>query len=222
MEVHNRNWLRLENTAACELVADRARRRWIAPFIGQERSIGAAAELLQVNPTQMYKRVERLLKLGLLHVARTEARAGKPIRYYRAVADTFFIPFQVYPPERINEANRMLYQDAFQRALERLYRDEYFVELDWGARTVVAPSGDTYLEIVQGNGQHWDYLGDAAPAVASGWNPMWLNPDDAKAMQRELVGVLSKYLGKNGSRAYLTGIFLCEAQPELGLVRPHP
>jgi hypothetical protein len=69
------------------------------------------------------------------------------------------------------------------------HRTEYFLELDWGARTIVAPSGDVYLE-------------------------------DAKNLQRELVSVLGKYLGKRGSRAYLTGLFLCEAQVELELTRP--
>jgi hypothetical protein len=220
MEDSSRNWHRLEDVQACAFLSDRAQRRWLTPFIERECSVGEAARASKVNPTLMYKRVQRMLGLGLLRETRVEARAGKPIRFYRALANSFFIPFRVFPPERINVANRVLYQDAFRRALERLYRDVYFVELDWGARTVVAPSGDVYLQIVTGSGEDWDYLALDAPAVASGWNPLWLDPEDAKSLQRELVGVMSKYLNKRGSRAYLTGLFLCEAQPELELIPP--
>jgi hypothetical protein len=201
-------------------MADRTQRRWLTPFIEGDCSVGDAARALKVNPTVMYKRVQRMLGLGLLHETRVEARAGKPIRYYRSVARTFFIPYRVYPPEHVNLANRLLYQEAFQRALERVYRDEYFVERDLGVRTVLAPSGDSYLEIVTSTGEVWDYLGDDAPVIAAGWNPVWLNPEDAKALQREVVALLTKYLNKRGSRAYLTGLFLCDAQLELELIPP--
>lgn len=220
MEEQTGNWFALENQAACALIADRAERRWLAPFIASELTIGAAAQIVNVSPTQMYKRVAKLLSLGLLRVTRTEPRAGKALRYFSAVSETFLIPFRVYPPDFIHAANRTLYDEAFKLALERLYREQRFVENDWAVRVAVAPSGDTYLQIVKDTGEVWDYLSDDAPAVASGWNPIWLEPDDAKALQREMVGLLTKYLGKRGSRAYLSGLFLCEAQTELGLSRP--
>ena len=210
----------LQNQAACALIADRAERRWLAPFIADELTIGAAAQALGVPPTQMYKRVTKLLELGLLRITRRVPRAGKALRYFSAVSETFLIPFRVYPPDFIHAANRTLYDDAFRLALERLYFEQRFVENDWGVRVAVAPSGDTYLQIVKDTGEVWDYLADDAPAVASGWNPIWLDPADAKALQREMVGLLTRYLGKNGSRAYLSGLFLCEAQHELGLLRP--
>ncbi len=185
-----------------------------------ERSVSEAALQLGETPTATYKRVQRFLNLGLLKVTRSQPRAGKAIRYYRATAESFFIPFRVYPPDLLAASNRALYQETFQRALERMYRDEYFVELNWGVRTVPMPSGDLYLEIVKGSGEVWDYLGDDAPAIATGWNPIWLDLEDAKAMQRELVGVLGKYLNRHGSRAYLAGLFLCDAHEDLGMTRP--
>jgi hypothetical protein len=220
MEDTPRNWHRLEDIRACAFISDRAQRHWLTPFIDQERSVGDAARVSKVDATAMYKRVQRMLGLGLLRETRSEARAGKPIRYYRSVARTFFIPYRVFPPEHVNLANRVLYQEAFQRALERLYREEYFVERDLGVRTVLAPSGDSYLQIVTSTGEVWDYLSDDAPIIAAGWNPVWLNPEDAKALQRELVALLTKYLDKRGSRAYLTGLFLCDAHPELELMPP--
>lgn len=220
MEGQTRNWFVLQDQAACALIADRAERRWLAPFIASELTIGAAAQILNVPPTQMYKRVTKLFTLGLLRVTRTVPRAGKALRFFSAVSETFLIPFRVYPPDFIHAANRTLYDEAFRLALERLYREQRLVENDWGVRVAVAPSGDTYLQIVKDNGEVWDYLADDEPAVANGWNPIWLEPADAKSLQREMVGLLTKYLGKNGSRAYLSGFFLCEAQAELGLLRP--
>ena len=220
MKAQKRNWFVLENQAACALIADRAERRWLAPFLAEERSIGQVAAQLEVSATKLYKRVTKLLSLGLLRVTRTEPRAGKAVRYYRATAENFLIPFRVYPPDFIHAANRALYDNAFKLALERLYFEQRFVENDWGVRVALAPSGDTYLQIVTDNGEVWDYLAPDAPVVASGWNPLWLEPEDAKALQHEMVGLLTKYLGKRGSRAYLSGLFLCEAQAELGLLRP--
>lgn len=103
---------------------------------------------------------------------------------------------------------------------QRMYREQYFMQLDWGACTRLAPNGDCYLEITHGDGQPWDYLAKDAPAIAVGWNPLWLDFEDAKALQQELVALMRKYLGKRGSRAYLSGVFLCDAHEELKLSQP--
>ncbi len=210
----------LETFEACAFVADREHRRWLAPFLRGECTVSSAARELGVSSVALYKRVRRAVELGILTETCQQPRAGKPLRFYRARGESLFIPFRLYPPDLLHAANRALYQDAFVHALERLYREAQFVESGMGARTAVAPSGDVYLQIVTVSGETWDYLARDAPALAVGWNPMWLEPEDAKALQREIVGVLGKYLGKRGSRAYLTGMFLCDAHLELGLPNP--
>jgi hypothetical protein len=134
--------------------------------------VGQAAKQLGLGNTVMYKKVQQMLSLGLLVVQQSRPRAGKAIKDYQAVAKRFFIPFCEYPPERILSANQTLYAEAFAHAVQRLYREQYFVQLDWGACTAIAPNGDCFLEIVTGQGQPWDYLASAAPAVAVGWNPL--------------------------------------------------
>jgi hypothetical protein len=202
----------LKNTASCAAIANRAERRWLIPFLEQERSASVAAKLLGVTVTAMYKRIQHLLALGLLEQTKLEPRKGKAIRYYKAVHHTFFIPFRTFPPEQIRVVNQDFYQTIFTKAIERLYRQTFGA--DWGSLTHFMPSGDIRLEIVDAAGQPWQYLADTAPAVAVGWNPIWLDPTEAKIMQQEIVGVLKKYLDKKGSRAYLLGLFLTDAHEE--------
>ena len=158
----------------------------------------------------MYKKLERLLKLGLVQEVGQTRRAGRAIRWYRAIASAFFVPFKLYPPEWIGEPNRRHYLGVFEQNIQGMYRSEYMVEQGLGARTAFTEAGEIYLEIVDKNGQPWNYLHPQAPAILSGWNPLQLDFADAKALQQELWAVMVKYLSKGGSHTYLTGIFMVE------------
>ena len=48
--------------------------------------------------------------------------------------------------------------------------------------------------------------------MVSGWNPIQLDFEDAKAMQRELVEVMLRYMEKGGNRTYLLGLFLTDIE----------
>lgn len=204
------NWHRVENPRACELLADRALLRVLAQFTGRENTIAKAAKSLEMTVSALYKILKRFEGLGIVEVARTQTRAGRAIRHYRTVADAFFIPFRTHPPERIRGQNWALHQSLFQRGLERLYREERFVEQDWGVLTAIAPNGSVYLEIVSASGQVWTDLIAEGPAVVSGWHAVYLGIEDAKALQRELDDVLARYLRKRGPRKYLLGAFLVD------------
>ena len=143
-------------------------------------------------------------------MTRTEERAGRAVRHYRAVADAFFIPFRTLPPEQISERNWALHQELFRRGLDRLYHEERFVE-QWGVLTRIAPNGGVYLD-ASSTGRSWDDLIRNGPAVVSGWHTVYLGPDDAKALQGELEGVLAKYLAKRGPHKYLLGAFLTDIE----------
>ena len=184
--------------------------RVLAEFTGRENTVSCAAAALGLSVTAAYKLLKRFEACGLVGVTRTEARAGRAVRHYRAVADAFFVPFRTLPPERISEQNWALHGTLFRRGLDRLYHEERFVEQDWGVLTRVAPNGGVYLEIASAAGRSWDDLIREGPAVVSGWHTVYLGPDDAKALQGELEGVLAKYLSKRGPRKYLLGAFLTD------------
>lgn len=203
---------RLENFEACTVLADREQLRLLGAFLGRENTISSAAQELGVNPTKLYKQVQRFLALDLVKISRLERRSGRAIKYYCSSSDRFFIPFRTYPPERIGQQNRDYHTRLFALGLERVYRQERFTEQDWGAITAQLPGGGVYLSIANSFGQQWDYLDPDTPAVVSGWNPIQLDFEDAKAMQRELTDVMLRYLNKGGNRTYLLGLFLTDIE----------
>ena len=98
--------LRLENPKACAVLADREQLRLLGAFLARENTISSAAEELGVNPTKLYKQVQRFLELGLVKITRFEKRNGRATKYYRSSSDQFFIPFRMHPPELIGYQNR--------------------------------------------------------------------------------------------------------------------
>ena len=60
--------------------------------MGRERSLSEAASLLAMPLNRLAYHASVLVKLDLLGVAREQKRAGRRIRHYRAVADSFRVP----------------------------------------------------------------------------------------------------------------------------------
>lgn len=83
---------RVETERQAKLLGHPERGHYLHFFMGQERSVSAAAQLLGCSLQTMHYRVKQLMKAGLLRVAREEQRAGRAVKYYRAVSDAFFVP----------------------------------------------------------------------------------------------------------------------------------
>jgi hypothetical protein len=88
---------------------------YIQAFLGQENSVKAAAEQASVKPNQMLYYVRKMHSVGLLRVTRTSNKRGKEIRYYRCIANEFFVPMQYTPFENL---------EAFFRAVSNLMLDK--------------------------------------------------------------------------------------------------
>ena len=73
-------------------LSESRRRRILLSFVGQERSLSEVSAALEMPLNLLHHHVKRLLTFGILEVVREQRRAGRPIRYYRATADAFFIP----------------------------------------------------------------------------------------------------------------------------------
>lgn len=94
---------------------------YIQAFLGQESSVKAAAEQASVKPNQMLYYVRKMHSLGLLRITRTLSKRGKEIRYYRCIADEFFVPMQYTPFENLEgffraASNLMLDQQVYSQA----------------------------------------------------------------------------------------------------------
>jgi hypothetical protein len=62
-----------------------------------ERSLSDLQRLLATPLPKLHYHVRRLLDAGLLTVSRTQPRAGRPVQFYRAVAERFLVPQDALP-----------------------------------------------------------------------------------------------------------------------------
>lgn len=69
----------------------------LGPFLEQDRSVAETARHQQKPLARVHYWVRRLHDAGLLTVVSEQARAGRPIKRYRAVASHFRVPADLLP-----------------------------------------------------------------------------------------------------------------------------
>jgi len=204
----SRDLLVVSDPTAARLVADPHAARFLEPFMGQERTASPVASELGVKVSSMLYRIQQLLDLGLLRVSRVEPRRGRALKYYRAVADTFFVPFELTDAETLealgsssaNEMKRSLEaslgagHEAAGRAFEgwgvRLMRDR-----EGRLDRSLAPEGEaadatSFPELA---------LDPRAPALWDQHCLLDLTEAEAKALQRELSQLYGRYYRCGGT-----------------------
>jgi hypothetical protein len=196
-------WVTITDPAAAQVLASPQEMRFLNPFIARERLISEAARELEVAPLLMYRRSVRLERLGLIRVTRTAPRAGKPVRYYRSVADAFFVPFRATNADTLetlllqndDHRRRRLLAGLARSFRERTAHDGAELGLRWfrdelGRVTMIHAlgSGETNQP-----GLILSSLADGAPATWSDWSTMYLEYSQAKGLQRELAALYQKY-----------------------------
>lgn len=209
----SRDLVIVRDATAARFVADPKVARFLEPFMGQERSASAVAYELGVKVSSMLYRINQLLDLGLLHVARIEPRRGRPVKHYRATADTFFVPFELTDAETLEvlssssmgELKRLLEMSlgAVHESVGRTFEG-------WGVRLTRDQEGQLDRSLVP---EAWSAatsfqdlsLDPRAPAF---WNQhcvLDLTEAEAKALQRELSEVYGRYYRRNEAdrRAYI-------------------
>ncbi len=196
-----------EPAAAFLLDADRV--RFLHPFMRGERSTSEAASEVGVSVKDMAYRVKRMRQLRLLELTHEQKRAGRPVRYYRA-PDAFFIPFATLPQADLEESVASLLHSPQKRLIAglvhaladrelQLHRWGWRLELDAEQRVSIGPSDQTADEepLTQ------RLLHDDAPAVLMANLPLRLDHGDAKQLQRDLVELVRRYDGRNGTTSYM-------------------
>lgn len=206
--VYRQEGLRTTNLLAIRILADADAAPWLKPFMRKPLSVKPAAEELGVKIQAMHYRVQRMLRAGLLEVANVRHRHGRPIRCYRAVARRFLVPLDLVPHALIENLERGV---SWERLLDRGARragkewrnpDELIVHLDeFGALNY--DWGPPLRELLDSN----------APAVLRFRSAaLWLDWQDAKALQRELHDLWTRYRSRRGVRRFVLSVGLA----------PHP
>ncbi len=183
--------------------------RQLAPFLGRERTVTQAAEELGELPNTVLKRLPRFGRAGLLEVARELPRRGRAVKLYRTVASLFFVPFEATGAESLEAA--LAERDAYwERLLRRnVVRARMEALGTWGTRVYRDSRGRLQVQTAVTPEADATTLDAAAPAVLSSWrDSVTLDFEDAKALQREMYGLLLRYEQKKGAQRYIVRLAL--------------
>lgn len=210
----NKPYQLIENPLAARLLSDPREVQVVQLFMGQELSIKAAAGRLGWPVLRVYRRVRRLVDLGVLRVARAEPTKGNATRFYTASASAFFVPFRLTPYETYQAFllhNDDLWRQRFYRGLAALAKETVFGEL---GKYIFLDSDGRVREIVSSpesvvapENRTTPSTGPN-PAVWNDWSWVCLEASAAEALRLEMVELFKRYVGqhKPGERGYLVRV----------------
>lgn len=170
---------RIDTAAKAKVFQNAFGRRLLLTCIPKAQSIKMLSIHLGVDLAKVHYYMRRLLKLGLVRVESTQARAGRGINMYRATADGFFVPIDLVA--------------TFDAAL----RDEMFEAIDnqyllSGGGTVftVSASGAPLRQKIYGS--------DDRPKKANElWVTLNISQENLEQLNQEIIGVIGKYKASN-------------------------
>ena len=168
---------RISNRAEAAGLDHPVRSRLLMACALRERSLTELARETGQPLPKLHYHVGRLADCGLLRQSRTEARAGRPIRYYRAIAETFLISLADMA-ETVSEAwarelRQSLAEQANRRELSLLYHTD---EAGRMRVRLIDPEGHGR------RGRAFDY-----------WKVLRLTAEQRAALGQELAALISRY-----------------------------
>jgi hypothetical protein len=186
--------LDIRNPEAVRTLLNHKQRQAFRPFMRQSISISEAAALVGESINTMLKRVQRWLEYGLL-------LETQPKRY-TAAGQSFFVPQSVIARLDLEQLLEQL--DAFEANIMRRGQLEAALQVDdWGLRFTLDNDQDWDIQPARTGMQPWNYKAPDAPAILAETNVLELGFADAKALQRELMDVVRRYLNRSGDGRYI-------------------
>jgi len=190
--------LRIEAPDQVAVFLDAKRRRILLSFMGRERSLTEAAAALAMPLNGLAYHVGRLLRFGLLSVVREQKRAGRPIRFYRAAADSFLIPASAMG-RRVGDGLTAELRTAIERAGSLSGSSDMLVVLDEAGKPRLERRGGTV------DAEACEY-----------WRVLALDRDQARLLTRDFRALLRRYEGApgRGKKVYLAHVALAQRYPD--------
>lgn len=143
----------------------------------REASLAQLSKALGIPLPKLHYHVGRLLDAGLLEVSRTEARAGRPIRYYRAIAEQFLVPQSLLPASP---------SEAWAEGVRQSIRDENSRNPEVSLLYASDPEGRFYVRRIQTDPT-------VVPRTFARWYKLNLNVRQRGALAQELSDLLERY-----------------------------
>jgi hypothetical protein len=205
-------WQTITEARAVKLLLDSERRNTLGAFMHGPCSVKQAAEKLGWSLKTVHDRVRTLETLGLLRVTHLEARQGRPIKHYAAVADGFFVPFHATAAASfegfISETLRPG-QQAFIKLFAKAGIELIDNPDDAGFRLYAKNDGiNVDLTPTAERFEFMDLLEPNAPALMFTYTPLKLTTEDAKELQLAMIELLERYENRNGPEKFLAHVGL--------------
>lgn len=170
---------RVTHPAEAAALANPLRARLLMACVAEERSLTDLQRLTGQSLAKLHYHVARLLDARLLRVSREQARGGRPIRLFRAVAQSFFVPQELFG-ELPGEA-----MAAELRNLLQLSRR------DVSLRYAADPRGNLMVTLVRGETEH-------PPKAIELWQVLKLSRQQRDALAKELRELFERYARAQG------------------------
>jgi len=181
-----RETARIADSRAAAVFSVPRQRKILLSLVDEERSLSQLARLTETPLNLLHHHIQRFLRLGLVRISRSEARAGAPIKYYRATARAFFVPAELMRAEPHAGLHSQL-RDRLARSL---------------ARTL---QGAIYTH--DGNGPRMRLVREASAPIAATelWLELRLSDADAATLAADLRALLRRFESRSGRtrRRYL-------------------
>lgn len=165
--------LTIDDPKAAALLSNERSRHIVLALVEHERSQNDLSARLGLTPSLLHYHLGRLLSARLVTVSRVEPRRGRPIRYFRAAARSFFLPAEMTPhlPDGalIEELRR-----ALQTGRTGTYSGILYAWDDGPRMRVVSDRR-------------------SGPPLGEMWHRLTLNDADARALIDELRGVFARF-----------------------------
>ena len=165
--------LTLSDPAAAALLSATRPRHIALALVEQDRSQSELSALLGIPLNLLRYHLDRLVAAGLVAVARSEKRRGRPILHFRATAASFFVPAELAPPV----PSRPLMEELRQ-ALENVRAGTY-------SGILYSCQDGPRMRIVRGE--------QAGRPAAELWHRLCLSDQDARALIEELRLLFARF-----------------------------
>jgi DNA-binding transcriptional ArsR family regulator len=185
----------IDDATQARLLCGRSSVEALRPFLVGERSLTQAAADLGVRPSTLAYWLPRFVDAGLVREVRRVARAGRPIRVYRAVADEFRVPVGLVPPEAYERFVTGTRRQVYDEFLDAFGQAEPDVER-WGLAIGVDPGDDQLVVRLDLPGAD-----DGRPGrrrTYEVWLELDLRVEDAVRLRGELVDLVERYRALSG------------------------
>ena len=220
-----RGWLRVDWPQGVHILTHLKQRRLLEPFIGEERTLRSVAEQTGTKLNLVHYYAKRFEAARLLRVTREQARRGRAIKFYRGVAEKFFVPYDALAQDTMEDQS-VAYENPLRELMKKSITQS-FGELQhahggpdiWGRFYERTPTGEFIVNskpdpdiVAEFDLEH--ALLHATPfAFGESWGFTHLGPEEARAFMKELIELRQRFLkSETGQQRYLFHLALAPVE----------